>query len=904
MAQCSLFFFKPSRYRFDSNPRANPLGVIRGSEGNSHWRFTLLDKRVIRYEWSPDGAFEDRASTFALFRDFEPPHFEVEHPEGEGHILLRTACFELVYDKTEFSPKSLQIRPRQGHWPCQHDGPSYGDWLWEYDGQSYGDLGGTARTLDGADGRIPLPPGLASRHQPYSVVDDSDSMLFEDDGWIGTRKPGRKDGYFFLFGTQHADAIKFLYKLSGPPPLLPRWALGNWWSRYHEYTADEYIQVLDRFSQHKIPISVAVIDMDWHLVDIPPKFGTGWTGYTWNKTLFPSPSAFLAELHARGLRVALNDHPADGVRSYEHLYGDMARALRRDTSQGEAIEFDCCDREFMDAYFDVLKAPLERQGVDFWWIDWQQGETSKRPGVDPLWVLNHYHFLSSMRSARAMGQPMTFSRYAGPGSHRYPIGFSGDTVISWETLRFQPEFTATASNIGYGWWSHDIGGHWGGVHSNELAVRWVQLGCFSPILRLHSTKSQWNSKEPWNFEHQTDQNMTRALGFRQALIPFVYTMSARATYDGEPLVQPLYWRHGDQPAHCYSYPNQFYFGPSLLVAPITQPTSPCTLLAAVPVWLPGPAAGRYIDLCHPVFVYSAGDRPLVLHRPISSIPVLAPQGTILVLDGAMLAGSRTRCHGVRRPNTLEIWIVVGASGAFTLVEEPLNPFPAISPVPPRDTLSTIPINWSQLTGTLTIGPVRNHHPENATRTWRVRFVGHQDPHIPRLRDGQDPCSSLIELGTAPSRALSRPGGCFQMGMGKTRQLDIVDIKTWIKERIRGAETTFALKDEIWDVVMGDEKRPVAERVKALWAMKGVDKALKGAIMEVWASDSRAEGNAVGCEVWEEADEDGDEEGEVAVAAEEQVAMAAEEQVEVKKEVEERSAVVDGEYQAARMDLDE
>lgn len=896
MAQSSLVSVSPpSRYRFDSKPRPNPFGVIRGSEGNSHWRFTLLDERVIRYEWSPDGGFEDRASTFALFRHFDAPHFQIEHTEDVTHLILRTACLELVYDKTEFSPKSLQIRARIGDWPWPHDGPSYGDWLWGYDGQSYGDLGGTARTLDGADGRIPLSPGLASRHQPFSVVDDSDSMLFEDDGWIGTRSPGRKDGYFFVFGTQYADAIKFLYRLSGPPPLLPRWALGNWWSRYHEYTAHEYVQVIDRFLQHNIPISVGVIDMDWHLVDIPAQFGTGWTGYTWNKTLFPNPEAFLAVMHARGLRVALNDHPADGVRSFENLYKDMAKALRRDTSRGAAIEFDCCDRQFMDAYFDVLKARLERQGVDFWWIDWQQGEMSKRPGVDPLWVLNHYHFLTSMRNARAMEQPMTFSRYAGPGSHRYPIGFSGDTVISWETLRFQPEFTATASNIGYGWWSHDIGGHWGGVHSNELAARWVQLGCFSPILRLHSTKNQWNSKEPWKFESQTDTIMTFFLRFRQALIPFLYTMSARATYEGEPLVQPLYWRHADQPAHCYAYPNQFYFGPSLLVAPITQPTSPCTLLAAVPVWLPGPTTTRYVDLLHPAIVYSAGDRPLVLHRPVATIPVLAPEGTVLVLDSPPL-NSRTQRHGATRPISLEIWIVVGASGAFTLIEEPVNPVPAISPVPPQHTLSTTPINWDQPSGTLTIGPVRNPHPENAARTWRIRFVGHRDPLIPAHRDCKDLCSTLIELGTAPSQGLSLPGGSFQIGMGKGRQLDIVDIKTWIKDRIRRAETTFALKDEIWDVVMGDETRPVAERVKALWAMKGVDKALKGAIMEVWAADSRAQGNAVGCEVWEGVDENVDEEEEVEVNAEEQV--------EVKREVEEGWAIVDGEYQVVRMDLDE
>lgn len=70
----------------------------------------------------------------------------------------------------------------------------------------------------------------------------------------------------------------------------------------------------------------------------------------------------------------------------------------------------------------TLHHPLEDEGVDFWWIDWQQGTHSRIPGIDPLWMLNHFHFIDAIRR---MGRPMTFSRYAGPGSGRYPIGFSG-----------------------------------------------------------------------------------------------------------------------------------------------------------------------------------------------------------------------------------------------------------------------------------------------------------------------------------------------------------------------------------------------------------------------------------------------------------------------------------------------
>ena len=152
--------------------------------------------------------------------------------------------------------------------------------------------------------------------------------------------------------------------------------------------------------------------------------------------------------------MTLNVHPADGVRAHEKAYPAMAKALGVDAAHEDKIPFAPTDRAFMDAYFQYLHHPHEAIGVDFWWIDWQQGEDSALENVDPLWLLNHQHFLDSGRDGR---QPLTFSRYAGIGSHRYPIGFSGDTVTTWESLDFQPYFTATASNVGYSWWSHEIG---------------------------------------------------------------------------------------------------------------------------------------------------------------------------------------------------------------------------------------------------------------------------------------------------------------------------------------------------------------------------------------------------------------------------------------------------------------
>lgn len=607
---------------FRTHPRSRP-DVVFGGIG-VQYRFTVLDEGVIRYEWAEDGVFEDRASTFAINRSGYNDPSGIYFYEKSNHLEITTKRFKLVYDKKEFTPSGLTAQVKG--YVTEYKS------VWRY-GEPHETLGGTCRTLDGVDGRAELEPGIISKNG-FVALDDSNTMLFEADGWVGSRRPGnRVDGYLFAFGRDYYAAVKAFWNISGCPPRIPSWALGNWWSRYHPYTADEYIQLVDKFREEEIPLSVAVLDMDWHQVDIDPNLGSGWTGYTWNRNLFPDPQAFLAALHERHLHVVLNVHPADGVRQHEQSFLEMAAALGRNPAL--PIPFDVTDRKFLDAYFDILHRNLEKDGVDFWWIDWQQGRHCKIPNIDPLWMLNHFHYHDNALRADSIGSlPLTFSRYAGPGSQRYPIGFSGDTVVSWESLHFQPEFTATASNIGYTWWSHDIGGHWGGVRDDELATRWVQLGCFSPILRLHSSYNKWNRKEPWMFSPEACETQTFFLRYRHRLIPYIQFFDENVGIYG-PLVKPMYWDYPND-EEAYQVPNQFRFG-HLIIAPITTPRDPRTLLGSVKAWLP---PGRFVDLINEMWY--DGDREIILHRTLKQYPVLAPAGSITVLDGSLKPESGAR----------------------------------------------------------------------------------------------------------------------------------------------------------------------------------------------------------------------------------------------------------------------
>lgn len=786
------------RYSFASSPKADPGAVVTGVQG-SKYRFTVLTERLLRYEWSEDGQFEDRVSTFAIFRKFDVPEFRVV--ENDQSLEIITKFFHLYYDKKDFTPAGLALTVFPGN-----------D-TWRYDGQNFGDLGGTARTLDQADGRIPLEPGILSNRQ-FAVVDDSKSMLFDGDGWLGTRMQTRKDGYVFAYGGEHKAAIKDFYRLSGSQPLLPRWALGNWWSRYHAYSATEYLDVMDHFQKDGIPLTVGVLDMDWHRVeDVPAKYGSSWTGYSWNRKLFPDPDRFLKELHNRGLKVAVNDHPADGVRAFEDLYKDVAKALNFDTSREDPIRFDCADKKYLDAYFDVLKYKLEEQGIDFWWVDWQQGTDTTIPGIDPLWVLNHYHYLTSQRNVEALGRPLTFSRYAGPGSHRYPVGFSGDTLATWDSLAFQPEFTATASNIGFGWWSHDIGGHHLGTRSNELAARWIQLGCFSPILRLHSEKSDWVSKEPWTYKPDTYAIMKEFLVLRHKLILFLFTMNVRASYDDEPMVQPMYWNNTDKEA--YEVPNQYYFGPDLIVAPITSPNSKVTLLGGTRAWLP---AGRWIDIYTPSMVYD-GNREIKIHRPISKLPVFAKEGTILPLDVSPVTS-----HGVGEPTHIEISVVVGADAVFDLYEEDES-VPRATGLP-KEAFRHTSIRWRQKTGELRI--FQRPRPSMRKRHWSVRFVGHTS--VKTIDSRKENYSTVLDLGLHGS-------GCYVYRFQQDLQLDVVDMPARLHEMLYRSESDYQMKEVIWQLVTKDSS-PTHVRMARLYDLE-IESDLRDAIVEIWFADQRA-----------------------------------------------------------------
>jgi len=266
--------------------------------------------------------------------------------------------------------------------------------------------------------------------------------------------------------------------------------------------------------------------------------------------------------------------------------------------------------------------------------------------MDPLFVLNHTRYLHAVETNRP---PMILSRYGGPGSHRYPLGFSGDTAATWASLKFQPYFTATAANIAYGWWSHDIGGHMFGEKDDELAARWVQFGAFSPILRLHSSTSMFMHKEPWFFSHDASQAMKKYLRLRHRMIPWLYSQNVIASRENKALLRPMYYDYNDRILH-YMRLNEYLLGDCLLVNPVTERADAVTGLAAVKTWLP---EGDWTDLMTGLRYH--GGRMLNLYRTLEDIPVLVKAGGILPMDAAAIPE-----NGAELPQTIVFRVFPGA----------------------------------------------------------------------------------------------------------------------------------------------------------------------------------------------------------------------------------------------------
>jgi alpha-glucosidase len=724
------------------NPVAEPKAIV--TIGNA--RFTVLTPQLIRMEWSADGKFEDHASLVFINRRLPVPRIETTNQSSNGVELwkIKTDALTLTY-----------MPPGDGHFTSGNlsvalmvDGKQV---VWHPGDTDPENLQGTTRTLDGARGsktQQPIEPGLVSR-SGWTLVDDSARPLFDSTDfrflqgekspwpWAMERPaneaPGKyTDWYFFGYGHDYRKALGDFVKVAGRIPLPPRFAFGVWWSRYWAYSDQELDELVKGFRENDTPLDVLVIDMDWHISQEQLKamgetdksgYQLGWTGYTWNKDLFPDPDAFLKKIHEDGLKTTMNLHPASGIQPWEQAYPAMARAMGIDPATKKYVPFDPTDKKWATNYFNLVLHPLEKQGIDFWWLDWQQKPLMTNvPGLTNTWWLNYLHFTDQQREGK---RPLLFHRWGGLGNHRYQIGFSGDTVSVWESLAFQPWFTATAANVGYAYWSHDIGGHMPGAVDPEIYTRWVQFGAFAPILRTHTTKNPDAERRIWAYPEPYSSVLRSTFQLREAMEPYLYT-EARRTYDtGVAFLRPLYYDWPEDDA-AYTSKNEYVFGDQMIVSPVTAPSDKISGLATQQVWLPN---GDWIEW--PTGKHFSGPTALDRSFSIEQIPVYVRAGAIVPMQPPMLYTGEKPVD----PLIVNVWplaamlddpLGTGSSSSYSVYEDS-----GVSVEYQKDIFARTPIRATQNhAGTLRveIGPVEGSYPGMLrTRGYELRLPADLPP---------------------------------------------------------------------------------------------------------------------------------------------------------------------------------
>ncbi len=602
-----------------------------------NYRITILSERLIRFEYSLKGEFYDGATEIVHNRKFPKINLKVE--QDDKFLVITTKYFILQYAKEK-----------------PYKGPSFApdtnlkvklvntDKIWYYNHPEARNFKGSAFSIEDFGAETKLSNGLYST-DGFATLDDSHSLLIDNDGFLISPTNKRQDFYLFIYRRDFGLCLKDYFTLTGYPPIIPRYALGIWWNRDQIYSFEDTVQLIKTFNKYEIPLSILLLSEFWHQKD-KTNYNLYKTGYTFNKELFKDPKEFIKCMHENGVRVGLNLDGSEGISAMENNYTEMCKYLNLPTDK--PIPFKVLNQGFIVCYFNYLINPLYEIGVDFFWLD-SKDEIVTR-------ALNYYHFNDYKKFPEKRG--MILSRNGGKAAHLYPVHYSGETKVGFDTLKYLPYFNSTSSNIGLSWWSHDVGGYKSGIEDSELYLRYVQLSTYSPIFRFSAKRGAYYKREPWRWDIKTYTIVKDYCKLRHKLIPYIYTESYKYHKTCLPLVEPLYYYYPeifDEP----DYRNEYYFGSELLVSPITKPKDPIMNRAVEKIFIP---KGIWYDF-KTGKKFMGGKRYVTFYKD-EDYPVFAKAGSIIPLSKL-----DDNINNTNPPRRMEIDVFPGKSNTYRLYED-------------------------------------------------------------------------------------------------------------------------------------------------------------------------------------------------------------------------------------------
>lgn len=617
-----------------SKAYADPKNVIKGKK----YRFTVLSDRLIRLEYNPKGIFLDNPTEVALNRNF--PLVEFKFREDSTFLEIATKSFVLTYVKNKpfkgsvFSPmNNLRVQLVNS------------EKIWYYGHPEARNISAPGMSLD-ADKKLRTQKSLFSS-DGFATIDDSKNQVMDEFGNFKNKEELSIDIYLFAYLNDFEGCLKDYYALTGSPAMVPRYALGNWWYQNKDHDDSSLAELIEDFHYQDIPLSVLMLNPGWHMNSYEGKNKLK-SGFTWNKEKIKAPFETINALHARGISVGLSVDPSAGIYPYEEFYEKAKQYLKYDGNG--VIPFNVLDPRVIDVYLKLLIHPLDALGVDFYFIDFDNDKKVKE-----LFTLNHFQFYDMFRNYRK--RPMILSRSGMTVPHRYPVLYSGKTIVSWDTLKMLPYYTSSAANLGVSWWSHDIGGYHKGVEDDELYTRYVQLGTFSPILRFSSEGGKYYKREPWLWNIKTYNIVQTYLKMRHKLIPYLYTEAYKYYKEGKPLIKPLYHNYPET-FDDLNYKNEYYLGSELFVSPIVTKKELIMNRVIHKFFIP---EGTWYDFTSGK-KYPGGHAYVGFYKD-QEYPVFAKSGSIIVM------GENDELNNITPPKNMEIHIFPGENNTYKLYED-------------------------------------------------------------------------------------------------------------------------------------------------------------------------------------------------------------------------------------------
>ena len=598
----------------------NNTNIFKGNK----YRITVLSEILLRLEYSENGEFLDEATEFARNRKFPIPKFTVQ--QDERFLVIETSYFRLEYAKekpftgTKFVPEAnLKV-------------------LLTVEARNFKTIG---YSLDNQENININNKGLYST-DGFVSIDDSNSLIIKDDSFY-KRNEKSIDTYLFMYKRDFGLVLRDYFILTNKPCMIPRYMFGNIWNKDEYYTDQNLKDLINKFNKNDIPLNAIILGNNWHSKN------NSVYGLSWNNDLFIDYNKFINYLKEKNIYLGVTINPILISKS-ENNINEFISSNNIDAVK-EDIPLNIYNKSIMDNYFKVFLDPLVDNGVSSFLIDYNNIND-----LYSLRVLNYYH--SKYFKDKALKNSI-LSRNGLINTHTTNIVYTGKTLVSWNVLNKLPEYIISACNSGISFISTDIGGYYGGIEDDELYRRFIQFGTFSPILRLSSSSSHYYKREPWMWDMNTLNVSKYYLRLRSMLIPYLYTEAYNYSETGIPIIKPIYYNYPEVYDEL-EYRNEYFFGSSLFVSPITKQKDIVMNRTIQRIFFP---SGIWYDF--KTGIKYVGNKRYISFYKDEDYPVFATQGSIIPL--ATL--NEDYLNSSKNPDGFEIHIFPGKSNTYIIYED-------------------------------------------------------------------------------------------------------------------------------------------------------------------------------------------------------------------------------------------